>query len=438
MPRNEQLAARGVFVPQPGESWIRPRAPFRFHGVADRPLTPPATTNTPWIDASGKHTGRASATHQAPGELPLAGVRVLDFTAFWAGPVSTAWLAAMGADVIKVEAIQRPDGIRFSAALRPDQDPQFYEKSVLFHASNLGKRGITLDLGQPAGLDLAKRLVARADVIVENFTPRVLEQFGLDYEVARSIRPDIVMVRMPAFGLTGPWRNRPGFAQTMEQLTGMAWVTGYEGGPPIIAGGLVDPMVGTHAALAIVAALEHRARTGEGQLVEVPHVEVATPDTAEHENRNTADGTLVGRRGSGGVYRCDGTDAWVAVDVARDPLGADERAAWCATRTADAAARALVATGVPAAAMVPAYLGNEDAQMQARGFFERVEHPLVGEHEYPTWPMRFSAGPARYWRGPAPTLGQHTDEVLRDELGLDDAELDRLRERGVIGTSPRS
>jgi crotonobetainyl-CoA:carnitine CoA-transferase CaiB-like acyl-CoA transferase len=95
-----------------------------------------------------------------------------------------------------------------------------------------------------------KQLVARADVIVENFTPRVLEQFGLDYEVARATRPDIVMVRMPAFGLSGPWRNRPGFAQTMEQLTGMAWATGYEGGPPIIPGGLVDPMVDSNTAIA--------------------------------------------------------------------------------------------------------------------------------------------------------------------------------------------
>ena len=110
---------------------------------------------------------------------------------------------------------------------------------------NLGKRGITLDLGHPDGLALAKRLVAHADVVVENFTPRVLEQFGLDYETVRALRPDVVMLRMPAFGLTGPWRDRPGFAQTMEQITGMAWVTGYDGGPPIIAGGVVDPMVGT-------------------------------------------------------------------------------------------------------------------------------------------------------------------------------------------------
>src|SRR4029077_10574904 len=174
-------------------------------------------------------------------------------------------------------------------------------------------------------------------------------------DVARSIRPDIVMVRMPAFGLTGPWRNRPGFAQTMEQLTGMAWATGYEGGAPIIPGGMVDPMVGAHAALATIAALEHRARTGEGQLVEVPLVEVATAVTAEQVIRYAIDGTLLGRRGADGVYACLGDDAWVAIDRARDPKTSEERAAWCATRTPADAARDALAEGIAAAAMVPGY-----------------------------------------------------------------------------------
>jgi crotonobetainyl-CoA:carnitine CoA-transferase CaiB-like acyl-CoA transferase len=431
LPRFDHVIEREVLVRQPGESWVRPRAPIRFHGVPDRELRAPAEAGPdPWTA-----TERGVAPG-AVGERPLAGVKILDFTAFWAGPAATAWLAAMGADVIKVEAAQRPDGIRFSAMVRPGQDPQFYEMSALFHAVNLGKRGITLDLGQPDGLALAKQLVARCDVVVENFTPRVLEQFGLDYGVVRAIRPDAVMVRMPAFGLTGPWRDRPGFAQTMEQITGMAWVTGYEGGPPIIPGGPVDPMVGAHAALAIVAALEHRDRTGEGQLVEVALLEVATAVTAEQVIRYAIDGTLFDRRGTAGVYRTLGDDEWVSVDVASDPMAADERAAWCETRSATDAVSELEAAGIPAAPMVPAYATLDDPQMRARGFFERLEHPVVGPHEYPTWPVRMSAGPARYWSGPAPTLGQHTDTVLRDELGLGDDELARLKEQHVIGTVP--
>ncbi|HTK14846.1 MAG TPA: CoA transferase [Acidimicrobiia bacterium] len=431
LPKFDHLREREVLVPQPDEQWIRPRAPFRFHGVPDRKLEAPrdADRANAWPKSS------RARTPDAVGERPLAGISVVDFTAFWAGPVSTAWLAAMGADVIKVEAIQRPDGIRFSAALRPDQDPLFYEKSVLFHASNLGKRGITLDLGHPDGLEIVKQLVARADVIVENFTPRVLEQFGLDYEVARATRPDIVMVRMPAFGLSGPWRNRPGFAQTMEQLTGMAWATGYEGGPPIIPGGLVDPMVGAHAALATVAALEHRDRTGDGQLVEVALVEVATAVTADQVIRYSIDETLVDRRGAGGVYQTLGDDDWVAVDRHQDPLPPAERAAWCATRTAQDAASELRARGVAAQAMVRGYETLADPQMQARGFFEPIDNPLVGLQEYPSWPVRMSAGPPRFWTGRAPTLGEHNEEVLR-EIGITDEEMERLRDERVIGTTP--
>ena len=432
LPRFDHVMARDVLVPQPGEAWVRPRAPFRFHGVPDRELVAPAEADgaTGWPARPRKSPGEAG------GERPLAGVKVLDFTAFWAGPAATAWLAAMGADVIKVEAVQRPDGIRFSATVRPQQEPMFYEMSALFHASNLGKRGITLDLGQPDGLDLARRLIERCDVVIENFTPRVLEGFGLDYDSVRAVRPDVVMVRMPAFGLSGPWRDRPGFAQTMEQITGMAWVTGYEGGPPIIPGGPVDPMVGAHAALATVAALEHRARTGEGQLVEVPLLEVATAVTAEQVISYAIDGTLLDRRGTAGVYATAGDDEWVMVDVTSDPMPAAQRAEWCATRAAETAASELRAGGIPAAAMVPGYLTLDDPQMQARGFFEPQEHEHVGRQEYPTWPMRMSAGPATYWRGPAPTLGQHTDEVLRDELGVTDHELARLRDLNVIGTSP--
>ena len=130
------------------------------------------------------------------------------------------------------------------------------------------------------------------------------------------------MLRLPAFGLEGPWRDRGGFAQTMEQITGMAWQTGYDGGPPIIPGGVVDPMVGTHTALALVAALEHRRRTGEGQLVEMPMIEVAAAVTAEQVIDASLHGTVPGRRGAHGVYRCDGDDRWIAVDEASDPLDA--------------------------------------------------------------------------------------------------------------------
>jgi crotonobetainyl-CoA:carnitine CoA-transferase CaiB-like acyl-CoA transferase len=436
LPTFAQLAARGTFVAQPGAGFLRPRAPFRFSVAPDRVMTP--------APRLGEHDGAAvparrpvTGTPGAVGARPFAGIRVLDFTAFWSGPAATAWFSATGADVVKVESVQRPDGIRFSAAVRPQDDPQFYEMSALFAATNLGKRGITLDLGQPEGLRLARRLIERSDVVCENFTPRVMESFGLDYDAMRAIRRDVIVLRLPAFGLEGPWRDRPGFAQTMEQITGMAWRTGYDGGPPIIPGGFVDPAVGVHAATALVAALEHRDRTGEGQLVEMPMIEVAAAMTAEQVAEHSAYGELLGRRGEGGVYRCEGEgDQWVAVDLASDPLPADARAAWCAQRPPEQAAKELLGAGIPAAAMVPAFTAVDDPQLRARGYFEPVAHPLVGEQEYPTWPLRFSAGPDRYWHGSAPLLGEHNEAVLGDELGVDPDELARLRERHVIGNAP--
>jgi crotonobetainyl-CoA:carnitine CoA-transferase CaiB-like acyl-CoA transferase len=340
--------------------------------------------------------------------------------------------------VIKVESVQRPDGIRFSAAVRPKDDARYYEKSALFHACNLGKKGITVDLGHPDGLSIAKRLIERSDIVVENFTPRVMDAFELDETAVRTINPRVIYLRLPAFGLSGPWRDRPGFAQTMEQTTGMAWVTGYEGGPPIIPGGVVDPMVGVHTATALVAALEHRDRTGEGQLVEMAMIEVASGVTAEQVIRWSAHGELLGRRGEHGVYRCEGEDEqWVAVDLGADPITIDERAAWCSERSPEQAAKELLAVGISAAPVVPAFATLDDPQLRARGFFQPIEHPDVGEQEYPGWPMRFSSpGPSGWWTGPAPTLGQHTEDVLRAELGVSDEELTRLRAEHVIGTDP--
>jgi crotonobetainyl-CoA:carnitine CoA-transferase CaiB-like acyl-CoA transferase len=433
LPEFAQTRARGSFVRQPGEEWIRPRAPFRFSAVADRALTAPTTDLVSMSDPGGSPIDRASRV--VVGERPFTGLRVVDFTAFWSGPFSTAWLCSMGADVIKVESVQRPDGLRFNATIRPKEEPRFYEMSALWHTTNLGKRDITLDLGSPDGLALAKRLIETADVVTENFSPGVMDGFGLTYDDVRAINPGVVMLRLPAFGLEGPWRDRGGFAQTMEQITGMAWLTGYDGGPPIIPGGVVDPMVGTHTALALVAALDHRERTGAGQLVEMPMIEVAAAVTAEQVIDASMGRPLPGRRGAHGVYRCAGDDRWVAIDEATDALDPAARGAWCADRTPEDAAAELRADGIAAAAVVPAYSVLDDPQLAARRFFEPLDHPDVGTQDYPGWPMRLSAGPAVAWRGPAPTLGQHTGEVLR-ELGVSDAELDRLRAAHVIGTEP--
>ncbi len=441
------LRERGVWVAQPARDVIRPRAPFRFGAVADRALGPapgPPMDEIAWPPRRHPHSGTADSNRGSE-SLPLAGIRVLDFTAFWAGPSAVAWLAAMGADVIKVESMQRPDGMRMAGPVKSDAGP-IYELSPLFHASNLNKRGITLDLTRPEGVAIAKRLAATVDVVCENFTPHVMEQFGLTYDELTSgeltsgdgngARSDLIMLRLPAFGLTGPWRDRPGFAQTMEQLTGIAWTTGYEGGPPIIAGGVVDPMVGAHAALALVAAIAHRDATGEGQLVEVPMVEVALATTAEQVLRFQHSGELGERRGAHGVYRCEGHEAWIAIDESQDPMANAARAQWCSTRSSSDAYDELLAAEIPAQVVAAGYAALDDAQMQARGYFEPVVHAVVGEQQFPGWPIRFSAGPQRYWRTAAPCLGEHNREVLIDGLGLTEAEFDDLVAAGIVGTTP--
>jgi crotonobetainyl-CoA:carnitine CoA-transferase CaiB-like acyl-CoA transferase len=163
-------------------------------------------------------------------------LRILDFTACWAGPAATHLLASMGADVIHVESVQRPDGMRMAGGVFYGE-PQWWERSAIFLAANTNKRGLALDLNSPTGRDVALRLMATSDVVVENFTPRVMSNFGLDWDAVRAANPRVIFVRMPAFGLSGPWRENTGFAQTMEQMTGLAWVTGYPDDQPLIQRG---------------------------------------------------------------------------------------------------------------------------------------------------------------------------------------------------------
>ena len=468
LPALDHVVARGLFGRNPRGGWPHPRPPFR--GSASARRDPSAA---PRFGERGDDGASAPVPRPARDRgLPLDGVRVLDLTAFLAGPFATQYLATMGADVIKVESVQRPDPMRFSVPLGPDV-PQWYEQGGIHLSVNLNKRAITLDLTDARGRELLLSLVARSDVLIENFTPRVMEQFGLTYEALRSVRPDIVMVRMPGFGLEGPWRDRPGFAASMEMLSGMAWITGYDGGTPNIPG-ICDPVAGGHAAFAVITALEHRARTGEGQHIELAMLDMAANLIAEQVLEHDVYGHLMRCEGNRsptaapqGVYGCDADGTWVALSVTtdaewsrlRDVLGDPEwagdpvlataegrRAAWqlldkglgewfAARSSADALA-ALEAGGVPSEAVVAAYDVDGDEQMRARGFWEGIDHPVVGRVTYPGWPMRMSQRNGPWYRRPAPLLGQHNDEVLGAELGLSGHELEALRAAGVIGDRP--
>ena len=265
-------------------------------------------------DSESLWQARESAAPVDSADLPLAGVRIVDLTAFWAGPAATHSLAAFGADVIKIESIQRPDGIRYSGGMRTDVD-DWWEYGWVFHAMNTNKRSVTLDLESEDGVALFKQLVSQADAVIENFSPRVMDQFGLGADALLDLKPDLVVVRMPAFGLTGPWRDRVGFAPTMEQIAGLAWVTGLPEGPPVPPRGACDPLAGAHAAFALLAALEFADRTGRGQLVEVPMIETVLNVTATQTIEFEVFGSVLERRGNRGhtaatqdLYRCAGDD----------------------------------------------------------------------------------------------------------------------------------
>ena len=415
-----QYAKRGFFVD--GEGFQRPGSPFRF-------------TKTAAVQ-------RHSVPRQAPGTLPFAGLKVLDLSTFWAGAYLTCYLGAFGADIIKVESIQRPDGFRYSGAF-PFEGDDWYERGALWQATNLNKRDLTLDLTSRRGLEIARRLAAQADVVVENFSPRVVEQFGLDYESLVAIKPDVIMVRMPGFGLQGPWRDYVGWALNFEQTAGMSAVTGYADGPPCNPQGQADPVVGVHAGVALLAALEHRRRTGEGQLIEVAQIEVAACVTAEPVIEYSMNGVVRPREGNRrrgylqGVYPTNEDGVWVALSVPGDE-GVDHDvfdemvAAWTSTQTPAVILETLRAQNIAAERVITGDQMYDIPQLEARCFYEEFERPFSGVDRYPGWPLRITPGPPRHHRSAAPTLGQHNDEILRD-LGISDNELATLRAEQVIG-----
>jgi len=475
----DHFVATETFVPNPSGRFVQPRVPYRISGLATR-----AFSAAPALGSAGDARraaqgwpDRAARDATAPADpptLPLAGIRVLDCTAWWAGPAATHMLGTLGADVIKVESVTRPDLMRYTST-RPPTEDLWWEWGPLFHGANHNKRGITLDLTRPEGRDLLLRLAGGADVLLENFTPRVMDNFGLGWEALHDANPRLVMMRLPAYGLHGPWRDRTGFAQTMEGITGMAWVTGWPDGPPLLPRGACDPLAAMHAVFATMLALRDRETSGTGRLVEVTMIEAALNAAAEQVVEFGASGTLLERMGNRGplgapqnVYRCAGDEEWLAIAVtddaqwarfrehlgdpewARDPelstsegrRAAHDRldealGAWCASRDARTTADALSNAGVPAGYVVDSRDIAHNPQLRHRGYFASEHHPVTGTHPIPTVPFRFASRRGIDWlTRPAPTLGEHNREVLGEELGLGDDELGALEATGLIGTRP--
>lgn len=479
---HEQLVARGVFVPDAEGRFLQPRRPFRFQDV-----DPPAPRPAPRLGAHDRSAAFSNTSEEdvgerrgplAPGELPLSGRRILDMTAWWAGPAASHLLATFGAEVIHVESAARPDGLRMIGGMMAAHYERWWEASPHFLHANSNKLAVTLDLSKPRGLALVEKLIARCDAVVENFTPRVLDQFGLGWERVQELNPQAILMRMPAFGLSGPWRDHTGFAQTMEQLSGLAWTTGHRDDQPRIPRGPCDPVAGMQAVVAFLVALAEREATGRGLLVESTMVESALNIAAEQVLEWTAYGQLMQREGNRsplaapqGLYPCAGgssaTDGWLALSIATDAqwralrgaLGDPEWAssaaldtragrqaahdaideqlrAWTRQRERAALVAELRSLGIPASEVAdPCRLLQTNPQLQARRYFEALDHPVVGAMPLPSLPFRFAS--VDHWlRTPAPTLGQDNDRVLGGILGLSTAELRSLADEGVIGDRP--
>ncbi len=473
-PTYEHFQQRKTFRPNPTDGATNPRPPYRMSSVPLREPGPAPKLGEHTLDA-GERLPRAPIEGRGP--LPFSGLRVLDMTAYWAGPMVGHLLALLGAEVIHLESPSRPDGVRLVGGV-PQTEDQYWERGPIFTSLNTNKKSLTVDLTDPRGLDLVRQMVGTCDVVVENFTARVLDQLGLGYESLREIRPDLIMARMPGFGLDGPWRDLAAFAFVIEDASGLTWLTGHPDQLPVEPYTVGDPNAGLHTLFGLMLALEHRDRTGEGSLVETAMVDAALSITAEQVVEHSAYGALLARTGNRGpcaapqnLYQAadpDGRaydDSWVAIavvtdeqwsalsnaigqpDLATDPALATSEGRvrehdridallgqWCRERTADEIVESLWTVGVAVGKVIQPHHQTDLPQLQFRGFFEEVDHPVAPRSRYATLPMKFSRGPEQLHVRPAPLFGEHNAELL-GELGLSPDELDKLEADGVIGNA---
>jgi crotonobetainyl-CoA:carnitine CoA-transferase CaiB-like acyl-CoA transferase len=478
--RQEQLHARHFFIDVP-----HPRAGTLTH------LGAPYQLHEPWWQIRraapllGEHNNEILAklqAHRGPQlstqhsalststpRLPLAGVRVADFSWVWAGPFCALHLAHLGAEVIKIESQTHLDLARrlpfYPKGMKPGVN-----RCVLFNQWGQGKKSLLLNLTTSKGIAIAKELISKSDVVLENFATGVMDDLGLGYEELKNIKPDLIMASISGYGHTGPQRNYMAYGPAVAPLTGLSSLTGYEGGPPQEVGmAYGDPTSGIHAAVAICAALAARRRTGHGQHIDVSLWEAVAALMPEGWMDYAMNGTQPPRQGNRdpwmaphNCFRCLGEDEWVTIAcgteaewqalcqaIGQPRLADDARfrtaqarkahedaleqmlTAWTATREKWEVTRTLQAVGVAA---FPSMTGKDlvdDSHLDARGFFVHLPHPEVGVRTHMGTPWLLTHAPNGV-RFPAPLLGQHTDEVMRGLLGYADEQIARLKEEKVL------
>jgi len=468
LPEMPQLKSRSFFIKDFAGQFIQPGFPYRLEATPAS-LRRPAprlgehnaeVAGNPWRDLKESFGPELKTTKPGDG-LAFSGLKVIDFGTFWAGPFVSCYLGAMGADVIKIESAERPDTFRYSMAY-PQLGDDWYEQGGVWQGTNLNKRDLTLNLNDEDARKVFEKLVARSDVIIENFSPRVINNLGFGVDRLKELNPALIIVRMPGLGLEGPWKDYVAWAMSFEQACGAAWITGDPDGLPLNPGGFSDPTIGMHAAVAVQAALDYRNRTGVAQFIEVAQLETASCWTAEQVIAYSMTGKLQGRTGNRsetiapqGLYQCsDGQwiaisirddDEWVRlIDAMGSPDGAgDSRFAslkgrldnhdeidklissWCGGLNSERSVTTLRSSGIPVATVMAAPSLYDDPHLSARKFYQVLDHATMGQRRYPRWPMIQNPGPEGLHRYGAPTLGQHNAEVLR-ELGLTESELENF------------
>ena len=475
---DQEHRRRGVFetLTHGARQYEAPRCPMRLS------LTPPrsggvvpalGSSTIQWF--SEKRAGQSGRAENVAGldDLPLSGIRVVDLSMGWAGPHAARHLADLGAEVIKIEACQYPDWWR-GVDNRPIVfEQKLYEKSPFFMLQNRNKRGITLDLTTVDGVNIVKQLVARADIVIENYSSGVLPKLGLDYNSLKAITPEIIMVSMPAFAADGPLSECRAYGSTLEQASGLSSVSGSAEGPPAmnhIAYG--DPIGGLNAVSSLLVALDQRRRTGRGQVINLSQVECMLPMVAPWVIEQSANQRVEPRAGSKhqafsphGYFKCTGgDDEWLMISVMTQEqwsslcqkvfpseiqtefsrMDLSQRRlhdlqieqyiqAWTVNRSPDEAMAILQSQKIPAGVVRTPFDLLKDSHLCEREYWSWIEHPFIGSHPQPAAAYREKG--VRYpVRSHPPTLGQHNEQVLLGLLNLSQSEFDRLLAAGVIGT----
>ena len=410
---------------------------------------------------------------------PLEGLRVVEMGQLIAIPAAMKMMADMGAQVIRLESCRRLESYRTDSLFQNDVTGDFWNKGANFYEQNRNKLGITLDLNHPTGLSLLRQLISVSDIFAENFTPRVIKNFQLEYSDLQKLNPDIIMVSSTGYGFDGPWANFGATGPATEGASGLAYSTGYKNGPPVMSEIPYTDYTGAeHTIFAIMAALIHRQTTGDGQFIDVSQTETSTATIPEFLMDYSANKRASSRNGNEdpsispqGCYPCMGDDRWIVISITND----EEWASLCielnnSELTSDTRfstnegrmkhkqdiddligretlqwdnqelMKVLQTAGVPAGAVLDGQELLFNEHLKSRNFYEIVpHHPTTGMPPLPYAgrPWQFSTTPQVEPKA-APIMGEHNKSIFIDLLGYDESILEEWESEGIIGYGPTS